>query len=143
MRAEIASIEMPDFDLKALTSTALQAVGQFTCSTDCAAGSVASALLTTSGSVHTGICIDTACSLGFCAEHAAIADMLKSRQTRIIAIVAVDETGKIMPPCGRCRELIRQIDPGNWQTAVVVAEDTVVALAELLPYSEPAAAAPG
>lgn len=132
---------MPDFDPKTLTSTALQAAGHFACSEDCAAGGVASALLTASGSVHTGICIDTACSLGFCAEHAAIADMLKSRQTRITAIVAVHESGKIMPPCGRCRELIRQVDPGNWRTAVVVAEDTVVTLAELMPYSGPVAAA--
>lgn len=121
---------------KALKSAALQVVGEFACSADCIAGGVAAALLTASGSIHTGICIDTACSLGFCAEHSAIADMLKSQQTRIVAIVAVDANGKIMPPCGRCRELIRQVNPENWSTSVLVAEDTVVTIADLMPYSE-------
>lgn len=122
-----------------LISTALQIAGDFDCSDTCSAGGVAAALLTASGSIHTGICIDTASSLGFCAEHAAIADMLKSRQTRITAIVAVNADGNIMPPCGRCRELIRQVDPENWHTSVVVAKDTVTTLAALIPYGEPAA----
>lgn len=128
---------MASFDHRALQATALKVAGDFICSEDLSAGGVASALVTASGSVHTGICIDTACSLGFCAEHAAIADMLKSRQTRIVAIVAMNADGEVMPPCGRCRELIRQVDPGNWDTAVVVAPDTVVTLAELLPFAEP------
>ncbi|QDC02839.1 cytidine deaminase [Mesorhizobium sp. 8] len=128
---------MANFDHRALQVTALKVAGDFICSEDLSAGGVASALVTASGSVHTGICIDTACSLGFCAEHAAIADMLKSRQTRIVAIVAMNADGAVMPPCGRCRELIRQVDPGNWHTAVVVAPDTVVTLAELLPFAAP------
>ena len=33
------------------------------------AGSVAAALLTDKGNVYTGVCIDTPCSMGFCAEH--------------------------------------------------------------------------
>lgn len=129
------------FDSEALIAAAFQVAGDFSCSEDCSAGGVASALLTASGSVHTGICIDTACSLGFCAEHAAIAEMLKSRQTKITAIVAIDADGEIMPPCGRCRELIRQVDPENWGTSVIVAKDTVVTLAQLLPYGEACAPA--
>lgn len=127
------------FDNEALIAAAFQVAGDFACSEDCSAGGVASALLTASGSVHTGICIDTACSLGFCAEHAAIAEMLKSRQTKIRAIVAINADGEIMPPCGRCRELIRQVDPDNWDTSVIVAKDTVVTLAQLLPYGEASA----
>ena len=38
-------------------------------------GGVAAALVTDKGNVYRGVCIDTACSLGFCAEHAAIAAM--------------------------------------------------------------------
>ena len=128
---------MVSFDHRTLQSSALKIAGDFICSEDLSAGGLASALVTASGSVHTGICIDAACSLGFCAEHAAIADMLKSRQTRIVAIVAMNANGEVMPPCGRCRELIRQVDPGNWDTVIVVAPDTVVTLAELLPFSEP------
>ncbi|CUO22799.1 Cytidine deaminase [Turicibacter sanguinis] len=40
------------------------------------AGSVAAALLTNSGQIYTGICIETKCSMGFCAEHAAAAAMI-------------------------------------------------------------------
>jgi cytidine deaminase len=127
------------FDSEALIAAAFQVAGDFTCSEDCSVGGVASALLTAAGRLHTGICIDTACSLGFCAEHAAIAEMLKSRQTKIRAIVAVNADGEIMPPCGRCRELIRQVDPENWRTSVIVATGTVVPLAELLPYGEASA----
>ena len=36
------------------------------------AGSVAAALLTNSGQIYTGICIETKCSMGFCAEHSAV-----------------------------------------------------------------------
>ena len=132
---------MTKLDPRALMAAARQVAGDFACSEDCHAGGVAAALVTTAGTVHTGICIDTACSLGFCAEHAAIADMLKSRQTRIAAIVAVKADGEVMPPCGRCRELIRQVDPENWGASVIVAEDTVVPLSALMPYGEACKAA--
>ncbi|MQX16753.1 cytidine deaminase [Sinorhizobium terangae] len=106
------------------------------CSEDCKAGGVGSALVSHTGAVYTGLCIDTSSSLGFCAEHAAIADMLKHRETRIAGIVAVSCHGTIFPPCGRCRELIRQVDPANWHTRVLVAEGVVLPLCELLPYGK-------
>ena len=37
------------------------------------------------------------------------------------------------PPCGRCRELIAQLDEANAETAVVLDPDRVVPLMELLP----------
>ena len=70
-------------------------------------------------------------------EVAAIAEMLKRRLTHIVAIVAVSSSGAIIPPCGRCRELIRQVDPANWETMVVVAANDIVRLADLLPHAEP------
>ena len=48
-------------------------------------------------------------------------------------IVAVGPDGKVMPPCGRCRELIFQVDESNMDTLVVVGESEVVKLAALLP----------
>jgi cytidine deaminase len=121
-----------------LKAAAMQVVGHFACSDHCTAGGVAAALMTVSGEIFTGICIDTHSSLGFCAEHAAIAEMLKHRQTRIAAIVAVDASGRIMPPCGRCRELIRQVDAENWNTEVLISDSNAVALGSLLPFSAPA-----
>lgn len=53
-------------------------------------GSVSAALLTEDGNIYTGISIDTACSLGFCAEHGAVAEMLKAGENKIVACVAID-----------------------------------------------------
>ena len=120
------------FDPNLLKAEALKVVGKFECSKDCSAGGVGAAILSASGEVFTGICIDTACSLGFCAEHAAIAEMLKHRQTRIVAVIAVNAKGSVIPPCGRCRELLHQVDLLNWDTKVILA-DAVVTLRDLLP----------
>jgi len=98
------------------------------------AGSVAAALLAASGNVYTGVCIDVACGMGFCAEHAAIAAMVTAGENRILKIVAVG-SGGIMPPCGRCREFISQIHDDNKNTEVMVADDTIVTIGDLLPYS--------
>jgi len=119
---------------KRLIQEARRHLGEFTLSEKClTAGSVAAALITNDGNIHTGICIDLACGIGFCAEHSAIAEMLKHRETRIQMIVAVSEGG-ILPPCGRCRELMMQLNEENRQTKVVVAEDKVIALQKLLPH---------
>jgi len=117
----------------ALIDTAQRLTGRFAPGEDCSAGSVAAALVTASGRLFTGICIDTACSLGFCAEHAAIAEMLKARESWIRTIVAVSEDGRVLPPCGRCRELIWQVDPRNRSTRVIVSRDRALALEDLLP----------
>ena len=39
----------------------------------------------------------------------------------------------VLPPCGRCREFIRQIDEANLDTRVVLSGDLVVPLRDLLP----------
>jgi cytidine deaminase len=115
-----------------LIQIATQLVGEFRTSKDCVAGGVAAALLTRTGQTYTGICLDTACSLGFCAEHAAIAEMLKTRESEIDVIVAVSGSG-ILPPCGRCRELIWQVNRTNSGTRVIIGEGQVARLSELLP----------
>jgi cytidine deaminase len=97
------------------------------------AGHVACALETASGAVYTGICMDVPCSIGLCAEQAAIAEMLKHGETKIKKIIAVYEDGSILPPCGRCRELISQMDMENENTVVAVAHGRAAALKELLP----------
>lgn len=97
-------------------------------------GGVGAAIVTPSGNVHTGVCIDTACSMGFCAEHAAIAAMITAGEYEIEKIIAVGWEGVIMPPCGRCSEFISQLQE-NCVTQVMVAEDTVVTIKEILPYN--------
>ncbi len=103
-------------------------------------GNVAAALVTTGGNRYLGVCIDTGSGTGFCAEHAAVAAMVTSREYRVARIVAVwrDETGRlyVLPPCGRCREFIRQIDVFNLDTEVVLGRERSVRLRELLPHHE-------
>jgi cytidine deaminase len=106
--------------------------GMFSLGADFWAGGVGAAVRSRSGRVYTGLCVDLACGLGFCAEQAAVADMLKHRESEIAAVVAVG-SGGIMAPCGRCRELIAQINPANLDCQVVLAETRVVALRTLLP----------
>jgi cytidine deaminase len=96
------------------------------------AASVAAALRSTSGRIYTGVCMDLSCGIGFCAEHAAVAEMLKHRETDIRMIVALHERG-ILPPCGRCRELMIQISPKNRDSLVVLSRKRIVALSTLLP----------
>lgn len=102
-------------------------------SEDIEVGGVAAALVTDQGNVYRGICIDTACSMGFCAEHAAIAAMLTAGEEKVAQIVAVNWDKTVLPPCGRCREFLLQL--GNPETQVLVAEDTAVPVKDLLPYS--------
>lgn len=97
------------------------------------AGHVACALETESGKIFTGICIDLPCSIGLCAEQAAIAEMLKIGETKIKQIVAVYEDGSILPPCGRCREFIAQIDDSNIATLILLPNLRELPLRELLP----------
>jgi cytidine deaminase len=97
-------------------------------------GGVGAAILADSGTVYTGVCIDTACSMGFCAEHAAAAAMLTNGESKILKVIAVDWEGKILPPCGRCREFLSQLNDDNGEAEVQVNRNTVVRLRELLPY---------
>jgi len=96
------------------------------------AGGVGAAIRTARGNVYTGVCIDLGSGLGFCAEVAAIAEMVKNRETQIAAVVAVSGR-RILPPCGRCRETMAQLDARNLDCRVIVGEDRDVSLRELLP----------
>lgn len=98
------------------------------------AGGVGAALLSASGAVYTGVCVDTACSMGFCAEHAAAAAMLTAGESQVLKMVAVNWDGRILPPCGRCREFVSQLDDTNLSAEVMVGDGLIVALRDLLPY---------
>ena len=103
-------------------------------SADAEAGSVGAALLGASGAVYVGVCIDTSCSMGFCAEHAAAAAMVTAGENRVLKMVAVAADGRILPPCGRCREFISQLHDENLATEVLVEDGVIVALRDLLPF---------
>jgi cytidine deaminase len=100
-------------------------------------GDVAAALETTTGAIHTGVCIDTGSGTGFCADHAAIASMVTSGEyaiARIVAVWQVDQEGvTVLAPCGRCREFIRQVDDSNIGTTIVLGHGRTAPLRDLQP----------
>jgi len=116
-----------------LIEAAMAVCGVFRLREDFSAGSVGAAILTAKGNVYTDICIDLACGLGFCAEVAAVAEMLKARETHVLAVVAVSDGRVLGAPCGRCRETIAQIDTHNLDCAVILGDNREVSLRELLP----------
>lgn len=99
------------------------------------AGGVAAAILTKAGNIYTGVCIDTACSLGMCAERNAIANMITNGESQIEKVVAVMPDGQVGSPCGACRELMMQLDPDSRDIEILLDLETekAVKLKELVP----------
>ena len=75
------------------------------------AGGVAAAVESASGNIYVGVCVDTACTLGVCAERNAIFNMITNGENAIRRVIAVDRNGKAVPPCGACREFMTQLMP--------------------------------
>lgn len=94
---------------------------------------VSAALLTESGKIYTGVSINASCGIGFCAEHSAISEMAKEGDFIIKKAVAVTEGGKVVPPCGRCRELMIQISNKNLEAEIIVSNEKTVKLSDLIP----------
>lgn len=99
------------------------------------AGGVAAAILTAGGNVYTGVCIDTACTLGMCAERNAIANMITNGESRIVRLVCVMGDGRVGSPCGACREYMMQLDRDSPDIEILVDAKTekTVRLKELMP----------
>lgn len=115
-----------------LIASAAEILGSRMLTEDSSCGGVAAALITEKGNIYRGICLDAPCSLGFCAEQGAIASMLAGGESRVVAIAAVHEDGRILPPCGRCRELLYQINHENLSAEVFLQEGSTE-LGNLLP----------
>ncbi len=99
------------------------------------AGGVAAAVLTKAGNIYVGVCIDTAASLGMCAERNAMANMITHGEHQIDKVVAVMPDGQVGPPCGVCREFMMQLslDSGSIEILMDYPSRTVVTLAQLMP----------
>lgn len=99
------------------------------------AGGVAAAVQTDSGNIYTGVCIDTACSLGMCAERNAIANMITNGESRIRRLVCIMGDGRTGMPCGACREMMMQLGGGSHDIEILADRRTgaVIKLRELVP----------
>lgn len=99
------------------------------------AGGVGAAILTKNHNIYTGVCIDTASTLGMCGERNAIANMLTNNEHEIIKLVCVDSRGNVGSPCGACREYLMQLDKNSKNIEILRNEKTkeIVRLEELIP----------
>ncbi len=118
-----------------LYNAAVQVQNSRTISPFIEAGGVAAAILTKSGNIYVGVCIDTASTLGMCAERNAIANMITNGESQIDKLVAVMPNGKVGSPCGACREYMMQLDKdsGNIEILLDLETKKTVRLKELLP----------
>ena len=94
-----------------------------------------SCTLTKKGSIYVGVCIDTASTLGMCAERNAIANMITNGEHQIDKMVAVVEDGSVGAPCGACREYMMQLDKDSGDIEILVdfEKRRIVRLKELIP----------
>lgn len=100
------------------------------------AGGVAAAILSASGKIYTGVCIDTCSTLGICAERNAIFNMITNGEQDIKKVLAIMTDGKNGAPCGACRELMVQLMPDGYQQIEILLDyekERVVTLGELTP----------
>lgn len=100
------------------------------------AGGVAAAIEASSGKIYTGVCIDTSCTLGICAERNAIFNMITNGDNEVKRVLAIMFDGKIGAPCGACRELMTQLMPKSYQHVEIMLDykkEKVVTLGELTP----------
>ena len=78
-------------------------------------GEVSAAILSASGRIYTGVCIDTCSTLGVCAERNAIFNMITNGEQEIEKVIAILPDGSSGAPCGACRELMVQLMPEKYR----------------------------
>ena len=99
-------------------------------------GGVAAAIESGSGKIYTGVCVDTACTLGICAERNAIFHMLAEGEDTVRRVIAISSKGEAMAPCGACRELMVQLNPEGYREIEIMLDyqsGRIVKLGELTP----------
>ena len=100
------------------------------------AGGVAAAVESASGRIYVGVCVDTSCTLGICAERNAIFNMITNGEQEIKRVLAIMPDGKTGDPCGACREFMTQMMPGRYHNIEIMLDyenERIVTLGELTP----------
>ena len=99
-------------------------------------GEVAAAILSKSGKIYTGVCIDTCSTLGICAERNAIFNMITNGENEFTKVVAVMPDGKCGAPCGACRELMVQLMPKTYKKIEILMDyenERIIKLGDITP----------
>ena len=99
-------------------------------------GEVSAAILSASGRIYTGVCIDTCSTLGVCAERNAIFNMITNGEQEIEKVIAILPDGSSGAPCGACRELMVQLMPGTYRDIEIMMDyrkERTMTLGDLTP----------
>ncbi len=99
-------------------------------------GEVSAAILSGSGRIYTGVCIDTCSTLGICAERNAIFNMITNGEQEVEKVIAILPNGSSGAPCGACRELMVQLMPGKYRDIEIMMDyrkERTVTLGDLTP----------
>ncbi len=98
-------------------------------------GFVSAVLEGANGKYYTGVNLDLACGLGFCAERSAAAQMFTDGERTVRRIVCVNKDGVLLTPCGSCREFLSLLSPENAGTKFLLSleDEKEITLKELLP----------
>lgn len=95
---------------------------------------IAAALRTTSGSIYSGVHLEAYVGrIAVCAEAIALGAAATAGDTSIETIVAVNELGEVVSPCGMCRELISDYAPEACVVILRSGQPVKVPVMELLP----------
>ena len=99
-------------------------------------GEVSAAVLSKSGKIYTGVCIDTCSGLGVCAERNAIFNMITCGEQEIEKVLCILPDGSCGAPCGACRELMVQLMAGKYGNVEILLDYSTgrtVTLGEITP----------
>lgn len=99
-------------------------------------GEVSAAVLSKSGKIYTGVCIDTCSTLGICAERNALFHMITNGEQEIDKVIAIMPDGSSGAPCGACRELMVQLMPDGYREIQIMMnykQEKIMTLGELTP----------
>lgn len=100
------------------------------------AGGVAAAVESESGKIYVGVCVDTSCTLGICAERNAMFNMITNGEDAMKRVIAINRGGKAIPPCGACREFMVQLMPEQYKQVEIMMDyenERIVTLGDLTP----------
>ena len=100
------------------------------------AGEVSAAVLSKTGKIYTGVCIDICSTLGICAERNAIFNMITNGENEIERVLCIPPFEGKGAPCGACRELMVQLMPESYKDIEIMLDyktGKTVTLGEITP----------
>ena len=87
-----------------------------------------------SGNIYVGVSLVATCGVGYCAEQAALTQMLNNGETLASKILVIEKCGVNLTPCGRCVELLTQVDIRNRDAQVYTEDGQILLIKDLFPY---------